>query len=242
MTARQTVRLRGSAASATRTRRRGREQPSATGGRRGAGIACESPWSRVMGAERLKNAARQWSVEARPAGRMTPAGRGRATCETGREGFEPPRPCGPPVFKTGAFNHSATCPIVRRGSAGERSGKSPLGAFRATSRALKESPYAASGKTSMEMRRFHRYAAVCPRVNHKGNYKWNPLSAQGVTVASAPRCGVREAAQHRMARRPLFTQHLVGYVPPVMSRMSALRMCSKCVQRCLRGDGRTLPP
>ena len=26
------------------------------------------------------------------------------------EGFEPPRPCGPPVFKTGAFNHSAIPP------------------------------------------------------------------------------------------------------------------------------------
>ena len=26
------------------------------------------------------------------------------------EGFEPPRPCGPPVFKTGAINHSAIPP------------------------------------------------------------------------------------------------------------------------------------
>jgi hypothetical protein len=26
------------------------------------------------------------------------------------EGFEPPVPCGTPVFKTGAFNHSATPP------------------------------------------------------------------------------------------------------------------------------------
>ena len=26
------------------------------------------------------------------------------------EGFEPPNPCGLPVFKTGAFNHSATLP------------------------------------------------------------------------------------------------------------------------------------
>lgn len=27
-----------------------------------------------------------------------------------REGFEPPEPCGSPVFKTGALNHSATSP------------------------------------------------------------------------------------------------------------------------------------
>ena len=30
------------------------------------------------------------------------------------EGFEPPRPCGPPVFKTGAFNHSAIPPSTRK--------------------------------------------------------------------------------------------------------------------------------
>ena len=28
------------------------------------------------------------------------------------EGFEPPIPCGTPVFKTGAFNRSATPPVV----------------------------------------------------------------------------------------------------------------------------------
>ena len=28
------------------------------------------------------------------------------------EGFEPPRPCGPPVFKTGAINHSAIPPSL----------------------------------------------------------------------------------------------------------------------------------
>ena len=28
------------------------------------------------------------------------------------EGFEPPVPCGTPVFKTGAFDHSATRPAV----------------------------------------------------------------------------------------------------------------------------------
>ena len=27
------------------------------------------------------------------------------------EGFEPPVPCGTPVFKTGAFDHSATRPV-----------------------------------------------------------------------------------------------------------------------------------
>ena len=33
------------------------------------------------------------------------------------EGFEPPRPCGPPVFKTGAINHSAIPPscLVKTG-------------------------------------------------------------------------------------------------------------------------------
>ena len=31
------------------------------------------------------------------------------------EGFEPPIPCGIPVFKTGAFNRSAT-PPTRRGT------------------------------------------------------------------------------------------------------------------------------
>ena len=29
-----------------------------------------------------------------------------------REGFEPPVPCGTPVFKTGAFDHSATSPTI----------------------------------------------------------------------------------------------------------------------------------
>ena len=28
------------------------------------------------------------------------------------EGFEPPSPCGPPVFKTGAFNRSAIPPAA----------------------------------------------------------------------------------------------------------------------------------
>ncbi len=30
-----------------------------------------------------------------------------------REGFEPSVPCGTPVFKTGAFGHSATSPEAR---------------------------------------------------------------------------------------------------------------------------------
>lgn len=30
------------------------------------------------------------------------------------EGFEPPEPCGSPVFKTGALNHSATPPEDER--------------------------------------------------------------------------------------------------------------------------------
>jgi hypothetical protein len=31
-----------------------------------------------------------------------------------REGFEPPGPCGPAVFKTAAIDHSATSPEVNR--------------------------------------------------------------------------------------------------------------------------------
>ncbi len=31
------------------------------------------------------------------------------------EGFEPPVPCGTPVFKTGAFDHSATRPKKTQG-------------------------------------------------------------------------------------------------------------------------------
>ena len=30
-----------------------------------------------------------------------------------REGFEPPGPCGPAVFKTAAIDHSATSPIAK---------------------------------------------------------------------------------------------------------------------------------
>ncbi len=29
-----------------------------------------------------------------------------------REGFEPPVPCSTPVFKTGAFDHSAISPLL----------------------------------------------------------------------------------------------------------------------------------
>ncbi len=33
-----------------------------------------------------------------------------ADCEAEGEGFEPPDPCGSPVFKTGGFNRSPTPP------------------------------------------------------------------------------------------------------------------------------------
>ena len=31
-----------------------------------------------------------------------------------REGFEPPEPCGSTVFKTAAFDHSATSPLLEK--------------------------------------------------------------------------------------------------------------------------------
>ena len=90
------LRLTGTA-TATANTQEGNAQVTATGAATGAHV-------RAMHGNSLRNV----PIEEIPADPAKQAGNG--VFATVREGFEPPDPEGSPVFKTGAFNRSATAP------------------------------------------------------------------------------------------------------------------------------------